>query len=135
MSKIPRHEIAEVITKRMLENVSAQQLANEIAGYLISQHRSAELNSLMRDILQIRADYGIIELTATSAHSLDEKSRRLIEADIREQFPSVKQIIINEEVDDDVLGGIRISLANQQFDASIRTKLNHFKQLTLAGKE
>lgn len=135
MSKIPRHEIADVIAKRSLQNVPAKQLAREIAAYLISQHRTSELDSLVRDILQYRADNGIVEVTATSSHPLNESIRKSVKADIMELYPTAKQIIINEEIDENVMGGIRLSLANQQFDASIRSKLNHFKQLTVAGKE
>lgn len=135
MSKIPRHIIAEVIASRSLENVSAQVLAKEIAAYLISQHRTAELDSLVRDILQYRADHGIVEVTAVSSHPLNDTIRKSIKADMQELYPATKQIIINEELDENVMGGIRLSLANQQFDASIRSKLDHFKQLTVAGKE
>jgi len=135
MSKVPRHEIADVISSRSMQNVSAKALAKEIAAYLISQHRTAELDSLVRDILQYRADHGIVEVTAVSSHPLNDSIRTGIKADINELYPSAKQIIINEELDENVMGGIRLSLANQQFDASIRSKLNHFKQLTVAGKE
>jgi F0F1-type ATP synthase delta subunit len=34
-----------------------------------------------------------------------------------------------------VIGGVRLSLANQQLDLSVESKLNKFKQLTAAGKE
>lgn len=135
MSKVPRREIADVIAKRSFQDVPAKQLAKEIAAYLISQHRTAELDSLVRDILQYRADHGIVEVTATSSHPLNDSIRRNVKADIMELYPSARQIIINEELDENVMGGIRLSLANQQFDASIRSKLNHFKQLTVAGKE
>lgn len=135
MSKTPRHDIADVIARRSMQQVSARQLAKEVAAYLISQHRTAELDSLVRDILQYRADHGVVEVTATSSHPLIDVIRRGIKADILELYPAAKHVIINEELDASVVGGIRLSLANQQFDASIRTKLNHFKQLTLAGKE
>jgi F-type H+-transporting ATPase subunit delta len=135
MSKVPRHEIADVIAKQSLQNVPSEQLAREIAAYLISQHRISELDSLVRDILQYRADHGIVEVTATSSHALNDEIRKNIRADIQELYPSAEQIIINEELDESIMGGIRLSLANQQFDASIRSKLNHFKQLTVAGKE
>ena len=81
MSKVPRHVIAEVIASRSLENVSAEVLAKETAAYLISQHRTAELDSLVRDILQYRADHGIVEVTALSSHELNDSIRKNIRAD------------------------------------------------------
>jgi F0F1-type ATP synthase delta subunit len=135
MNKIPRSRIAEVIAKRSLKPVPARKLAREIAAYLLVEHRSADLESLLRDILQYRADQGIVEVRATSAHSLNARLRSDIKAQIRELYPSAKQVIIDEELDETVLGSIRLELANQQFDASLRTKLNRFKQLTAAGKD
>jgi F-type H+-transporting ATPase subunit delta len=135
MSKLPRHIIAEVIAQRSLENIPALRLAREIAAYMMSQRRTTDIESLLRDIMQYRADHGIVEVFAASASPLNAVIRKNIEAQVRELYPSAKQIIISEQIDDNVVGGIRIELANQQFDASIRTKLNHFKQLTAAGKD
>jgi F0F1-type ATP synthase delta subunit len=135
MSKLPRHLIAEVIAQRSLENIPSQRLAREIAAYMMSQRRTTDIESLLRDIMQYRADHGIVEVFTTSASQLNAVIRKNIEAQVRELYPSAKQIIISEQIDDNVVGGIRVELANQQFDASIRTKLNHFKQLTAAGKD
>jgi F0F1-type ATP synthase delta subunit len=40
---------------------------------------------------------------------------------------------VTEVLDPEVLGGVRLSLANQQLDLSVEAKLNKFKQLTLTG--
>ena len=135
MSKPPRHRIAEVVARRSLESVSARHLSQEIAAYLLDVGRSAELESLLRDILQYRADHGIVEAVATSAHPLNDAVSKDIKAQIGELYPGAKRIIIDEQLDESVVAGIRIELANQQFDASVRTKLDHFKQLTTAGKD
>jgi len=37
---------------------------------------------------------------------------------------------MSERIDPDVIGGIRLELANQQLDVSIRSRLNKFIQLT-----
>jgi F0F1-type ATP synthase delta subunit len=134
MSKVSRHRLANMIAARSLEPKSARQLAKEIAAYLLVERRTGELESLLRDILQYRADHGIVEVRSVSAHPLTEQLRRDIKLQIRELYPAAKQIIIDEELDETVIGSIRLELANQQFDASVRTKLNHFKQLAVAGK-
>jgi F0F1-type ATP synthase delta subunit len=127
--------MAEVIARRSLEHVPARTLAREIAAYLLAERRSNEVESLLRDIMQYRADHGIVEVRAVSAHRLNDSLRGEIKADIRGLYPAAKQIIIDEELDETVLGSIRLELANQQFDASLRSKLNRFKQLTVAGKD
>lgn len=135
MNKVPRSQVAAIIGARSLEDVPAAELANEIAAYLLAERRTSQLESLLRDILEYRAGHGIVEVQATYAHELDDTIRRDIKAQVQELYPAAKTIIISEHLDASVIGGIRLELANQQFEASVRSKLNHFKQLTAVGKD
>lgn len=83
--------------------------------------------------MQYRADRGIVEITAVDARPLNDSVKSDIENLIKGLFPNSKQIIISEKIDTNVIGGVRLELANQQLDLSIRSKLNRFKQLTIAG--
>jgi F0F1-type ATP synthase delta subunit len=134
MSKVPRARLAQVAAEA-LSNRPLTKLAEELAAYLIAEHRTGELEPLMRDIMQYRADHGIVEVRATSAHPFTDDARREVRADIKELYPAAEQIIIDERLDPAILGSIRLELANQSFDASFRSKLNYFKQLTAVGKE
>lgn len=135
MSKVPRHEIAAALARRSLGRVNAKSFSEEIAAYMLAEHRTNELESLLRDIMQYRADHGIIEVVALSAHPLTAIVRADIERRVKATFPAAKQIIVSEELSDDVVGGVRLELPNQQLDLSVRAKLNKFKQLTTAGKD
>ncbi|MDB5169395.1 MAG: synthase delta subunit [Candidatus Saccharibacteria bacterium] len=128
--KTPRHVIAAALAQRSLGNVNTPKFAEEIAAYLLSEHRISELDSLLRDIMQYRADHGIVEVIAISAHSLTAQINNDIEAQMRELYPNAKKIIITPELDATAVGGIRLELANQQLDLTVRNKLNLFKQLT-----
>jgi F0F1-type ATP synthase delta subunit len=131
MAKIPRHTLASVIAGKLTAG-NEKKLAREAAAYLLSEKRSGELDSLLRDVEQYRADNGVVEVVAVSAFPLDAKARKEIEAKIREVYPQAKQVMITERIDADQLAGVRLELANQQLDLTIRTKLNQFKQLTTA---
>lgn len=128
--KTPRHIIAAALAQRSLGNVNGPKFAEEIAAYLLGEHRTSELDSLLRDIMQYRADHGIVEVIAISAHPLTAQINQDIEAQMRELYPNAKQIIITPEQDAKAVGGIRLELANQQLDLTVRGKLNLFKQLT-----
>jgi len=132
---IPRHIIAATLAQRSLGSIDKPHFATEIAAYLIDTHRSGELESLLRDIMQYRADHGIVEVIAVSATPLQPNVKTEIETQIRQLYPQAKQVIITPEHDPIVVGGVRLQLANQQLDLSVRAKLNRFKQLTTAGKE
>ncbi len=132
--KIPRHKVAAVLAKRSLGTINAAQFGHEIAAYLLSDGRVHELDSLMRDIMQYRADQGTLEVIATSAHPLNDIVRADIRTQIRELYPAAKNIIISEQSDENIIGGVKLELANQQLDVSVRAKLNQFKQLTTSER-
>jgi F0F1-type ATP synthase delta subunit len=91
---------------------------------------TGELNSLLRDILQYRAERGHIEATAVSAYGLSEQVINDIEQILRSEYPKAKSITIDKEYDPELVGGLKLKLANQQLDLSVQSKLNKFKRLT-----
>jgi F0F1-type ATP synthase delta subunit len=114
----------------MTDGASADALAHEIAAYLLAERRTGELESLLRDVMQYRADNGIVEVIAVSAFPLTDGVRTEIEAEVRRVQPEAHEIIISHRLDGAVVSGVRLEFANQQLDLSVRHKLNRLKQLT-----
>ena len=134
MAKVSRHKIAAAIADRIDLARSDKALSREIAGYLLSVKRTSELNSVLRDVMEIRAERGVLEVTAVTAFPLTDRLHGDIEANVRTHFPAAKTVIVSESRDESVVGGVRLELANQQLDLSVRAKLNRFKQLTNADR-
>ncbi len=134
MAKVSRRKIAVAIAERIDLAKSEKALSSEIAGYLLSVRRTSELNSVLRDVMEIRAERGIVEVTAVTAFPLTDSLRTDIETNIRTHFPAASTVIVSESRDESVVGGVRLELANQQLDLSVRAKLNRFKQLTNADR-
>lgn len=132
--KIARHQIADVLAKRTLApGFKVADMRREIAAYLLETGRTGELESLLRDIIEIRAEHGVVEVTAASAHSLTPKLETDIKREVRKQYPHAKQIVITEQIDPNVVAGVRLEFPAEQLDLTVRNKLNRFKQLTTAG--
>lgn len=133
--KLPRHQVAALLAKKSLAGgISQARLSKEIAAYLLDTGRTGELDSLMRDVIQYRAEHGIVEVTALSAHKLSPVAEADVKAQAKALFPSAKKIIINQRIKADVLGGVRLELVDRQLDLSIRSKLNRFKELTTSER-
>lgn len=130
MPKTARHDIAKVLAERSLGRTDSKLFSEQIASYLLAEGRTADVEPLLRDIMQFRADQGIVEVIAVTAHSLTVAHKTDIETQVRAVVPGAKTIIISEELQPAMLGGIRLELPNQQFDLSVRAKLSRFKQLT-----
>ena len=132
--KQSRHLLVEVIGKRTLETSDPEMLTNEVAAYLISEKRIDELDSIMRDVIEYRTNHGKIEASIISAHQLTNNVRDDIGQLLKQEYPSSKSITVNEKIDPNLVGGIRVVMPNEQLDLTLRSKLSDFKRLTTAGK-
>ena len=131
--KAPRTRLARFVADKTLAGGgSSPELAREVAAYLLAEGRTNELDSVLRDVQADWAEAGFVEVVAASARPLAAEVRKEIEATVRRLYPTAKKIILTEVRDADVIGGVRLTLANQQLDLSVEAKLNKFKQLTTA---
>jgi F0F1-type ATP synthase delta subunit len=68
-----------------------------------------------------------------SAHELAAADVSEVESLIRREFPDVKRVTIDQEIDKNLVGGIKIQTARKQLDMTIRNKIDTFKRLTTRG--
>jgi F-type H+-transporting ATPase subunit delta len=131
--KVPRSQLAEIIGERTLEVRNLALLTREIAAYLLSEKRSHELESLMRDVLAYRQARGIVEADVATAHDLSETALKEVAALLKAHYPRAKKVIVKSHLDPEVIGGLKVGLAHEQLDMSVRAKLDTFKRLTTEG--
>lgn len=127
--KLPRNELVQIMAKLSSE-LPARKFVAEMAGYLLSERRTGELDSLARDFVNLRAKSGLVEVTAVSAHQLTETAIDEVKAKVKQIYPSAKKVIINQRIDRTQIGGVRLELPDKQLDLSVRGKINQFKRLT-----
>lgn len=130
MTNFSRQQLAQVIATRTMENPSDDNLPIQVAAYLSEVKQISSLESLVRDVMEYRAQNGIIEATVSSAYAIDERLVKDIEILLKDAFPDAKEIILDQEIDSNLVGGVKVSLANQQLDMTVREKLDTFKRLT-----
>ncbi|MFI5270896.1 MAG: F0F1 ATP synthase subunit delta [Candidatus Saccharimonadales bacterium] len=133
--KEPRTQISQMIASKVLKSGSSKKLLQEIAALLLFEHRVGDLDSILRDVQNDWANNGYVEVLATSAFPLDKSTKLDIEKRIKKYYPNAKRIIVTEIRDPEIIGGVRLNLADKQLDLSIEAKLNKFKHLTSAGKD
>lgn len=124
-----RIRLARYIAGAIAHGASEAELSEKIAAYLIEHSKTADLNSLMREVQEIRAsEQGVVELTARTAYPLDQAEKAQIEAVAGKQYPNTKRVILHEERDERVIGGASLSMAQASLDVTIRTKLNRLRE-------
>ncbi|HEX5796999.1 MAG TPA: F0F1 ATP synthase subunit delta [Candidatus Saccharimonadales bacterium] len=122
--------LAEDVAMRLRGARKPKGLAKEIAAYLIENDKTAEINSLERDIIEIRSEKtGVVELTAITAHPLQQKQLDEIKRNVKKLYPACKEVIVDQVQDDSLIGGIRLEFANHLLDLSASSKLNKLRKL------
>lgn len=126
MSAPTRHELAEAILV-LSDKKSGKRLVDDVAAYLVANRRTGELDAIMREVARLREQRdGVTEVTATSAHKLNDAARKTIR-----QLLGTNTLLINEVVDAEVLGGVRLETSEVMLDLTVRNRLN---QLKAAGR-
>lgn len=127
MSKTSRQELAEAILKLIESKKSPATLSKEIAGYLVEERRTSELDMIMRDVNTLRQQKGVLEAVIISAFPISRQIINDVTKLLQRQFPVAKTILIDQRIDTNLIGGIRIEAGGKQLDTSIRTKLTKLK--------
>ena len=127
--KTPRHILAQAIAEKTLHISDKKALAREIAAYLLVEKRTNELESILRDCLQYRSDHGVLEATIVTAHDVSDQVVSEVKHLLKTTHRHAKTVHVAKRHDDNVIGGLRIDMANEQLDLSIRTKLATLKRV------
>lgn len=124
MSMVTRKDIARVVAVQLAAGKSSKTIAKQLAHYLVTERRSGELEAIIRDVQSIREEKeGITEATVTSAFPLATQTK----THIKKLLPG-KTVIMNETLDPDVIGGVRIEAGSVLIDATLKRQLEQLKQ-------
>ena len=112
------------LSRRKIADYSADKLAageniiHDLAGMLVADGRTREVELLVRDIETALSDRGIVVATVISAHKLGEDIKQAIA-----ELVDSKDLKLREKIDGSVIGGLRIDLPGQRLDGTIKHKL------------
>jgi len=123
-----RRQLAEIALD-MLDKVSSKKLSRSLAAYLMTNKRTAELGSLLRDIQLLQVERGQVEIEAISVSPLNISTKAEIKKLLSNLYPKSAKLTIRERHDPKVIGGVRLEAPNVQLDASVRSRLYRLKQI------
>lgn len=118
-----RKELVAAIGTLLETSKDSKQLAKAIAAYLQDTRQTKDVGSILRDIEAMRLNKdGILEVHVTSARPVSDTTLKSIKA-----LFDAKIIIIHEEHDPSLLGGVKVRAHDQRLDYSVRTRLQRLK--------
>ena len=128
MTKVSSQVLAKTILQILEEGVDSQQTAHRIAAYLITERRTKDLNTILRQLEELNYQQtGQLEITATVSHPLSEPVKDLIK-NIFSPDSDSSQVVIHEEIDKNTLGGVRVRALDKVADFSVRARLQRLRQ-------
>ena len=105
---------AKVVIEKFVELLAEKNMLNK------ADKISAEFIKIWNE------KYGIVEASATSANGLDKASIKLLENYIAE-LSGAKEVVLNEKIDKNILGGVIIRYGDRVVDGSLKTQLVDLK--------
>ena len=124
-----RENLVEYIAKSLEKGQDAGKLSTAVAAYLMENGHTSELQSIMRDVQELRGRrHEVVELSVSSAHDLEPAQISRIEDMAKKQYGGAKRVKIHNVHDENTLGGAKLVFANSVLDLSIRTKLNQLRE-------
>lgn len=115
------------IIKELKEGVSEY-----VQNFIQMVYDYGRINEMVAIIDEFEAQYDnlkqIVHADVVSAVQLDEERRkRLADAIVRRL--NVKKVVLNEQVNPQIIGGLIIKVGSQTLDASLRTKIQKLRHL------
>ena len=128
MSKVSRRSLAQYAADQLIAGQEASQLAKYLAAALQDSAKSSEYELLIEDIMWELENRGLLAVgKVTSANPLSQSSRRQLNDQLK-TATKVKAVVLNESVDESLLGGLRVETAAKIWDNSIRKKLSDLRE-------
>lgn len=123
MSKPSKKQIALAVLE-LSKNSSKKKIGESLASYLADNHRTNELDAIMREIeVQREQMDGISEVTIKSQNKIDESFAKKVV-----KLMDIERSVINYEINKDLVGGVRAEANGRVLDLTVRNRLNLLKE-------
>lgn len=122
--KITDEQVLEAFAD--LTKTPAQEQARNFLAALVENGRLLALPEIAAQFTVLKnADSGSAEALITSAFAMDQTDIQNIAESLEKKFG--RKLNITVEVDESLIGGIRVTVGDQVLDSSVRGKLNAMK--------
>lgn len=125
-------EYAEALYQAVSEKPKeARQIVQRFLSSLVAEHGRDRLPLILEELDRLVAEErGQVIVTVTTAVELDESEVTQIERLLTDQL-KVKGVELHQEIDPQLIGGIRIKIGDKVIDHTIKAKLDQLThQLT-----
>lgn len=133
MSKQSTTIIARALLAELRLGKDMQQVTKSLAAYLTVERRTRDAQAIIRELERLLLqEEGKLYVHAASAHKLAESQKKQI-VEIFKEVTTATEIIVQESIDTDVIGGVRLQTADHQLDLTVQRQLQRLKHASMDG--
>ncbi len=115
--------------KNLIENIFKGRISSELNNFLkiiIDKDRISALKEIENAFYELlKEKNNILEGVVISAVSMEASELKSLEEKLSQKYN--KTVILVNEVDTTILGGVLVRLGNEEIDGTVRTRLNKMK--------
>lgn len=127
MAAFSRRRLAKYAVDELVSGRSAKQISDLLAAALIDNKMGSQADLLLNDIAEELEARGLLaRAVVTSANGLSAELKKRLASQIK-KAAKVDEVSITEQVDTDVIGGVRIETARHTWDKTVQRKLAEIK--------
>jgi F0F1-type ATP synthase delta subunit len=120
MSKVSNQELARIIYSLIAKGMPAKKITAQLAEYLVSEHRTRDLDAVMREVKRLRLTRDeIMEVDVVSVFPVTDS----LKSKVSKLFGS-KETIFNESIDPQLIGGARFTALEREIDLTFKRQLD-----------
>lgn len=109
------------------DKVGVKKAIKELASFLLEHHLHSQIEEILSDISKEYARvHGIVEAEARTAFPLSSTIKKELEQRVK-KATGAKTVLLHEEIDKSLLGGVIVSAPDMELDLSLKTKLTKLK--------
>ena len=128
MIRFSRRQLAVYAAKSLAKGDT--DVMRQLGAYLVDSGRTKELPLLVSDIEKALEGEGLLLARISSARELDQAEETAIEQLLQARH-GLKEIQLEKHVDPDLLGGVVIRSAKDEFDGSLKRSIKRLKALNV----
>lgn len=128
MINFSRRQLAKYAADQMLANQPIADLSAYLAAALTASGMQKEVELLLSDIDQELEVRGLLAIARIkSAYPLSAELKRDLESQLKKMTGS-KEVVLREQIDKNIIGGIKVETAVHSWDRTVNGRLNTIKE-------
>lgn len=121
-----RTDIARAFVQQA-DSKSIDHAVKELAALLLEERMHDQVEEIILDIArEYQLQHGVVEAEARTAQRLSAEAKKQLAERVK-ATTGAKKVVLHEEIDQTLLGGVVLSAPDMELDLSLRSKLMKLK--------